>query len=58
MLCYDFDTNVCSVKYVSWAVKREYLAIESANRELYPPVYIAPTKVHIVGRVIWAWRKF
>jgi transcriptional regulator with XRE-family HTH domain len=58
MLAYDQDDPSnpdASVKWLSWTV-RPYLAIESENRAVYPPVHRAFSQVQIVGRVIWSWR--
>jgi phage repressor protein C with HTH and peptisase S24 domain len=57
VLCYDLEEGICAVKYLSWAVKNEILAIESHDHDGYPNIYRPVEEVYILGRVIWAWRK-
>jgi len=57
-LCWDLHDGECAVKYLRWAPKGRLLSIESESTRNNPPVFREVEEVKLIGRVIWAWRKF
>ena len=57
-MCWDLHDGECAVKYLRWAPKGRLLSIESESTRNNPPVFREVEEVKLIGRVIWAWRKF
>ncbi len=58
LICFDLDETQGYLRKLEWAGReQDRLAIKAGNSR-HPILYRAPREVRILGRILWAWRRF